>query len=120
MYIKKKIQRRYLLNSLIDCDKTALLVRSYKAELYARVLTPAKGNKGKEIYFQEYFVFTFQGIVTAPLTHQLGRFKETGLTQFWQDITHFLTMIDNMGKTEKADVNRNWLSPLVLLLMEAF
>lgn len=70
-----KIERMLLYKSLLECNSTALVVLSEEAEAYARILTSARGNVGKEVYFQQYLVFQIQGMVTPPLIKRLAKIK---------------------------------------------
>lgn len=88
-----QIEREFLFRSLAKCNKTALIIPSNEAESFARVLTPEKGNMGKEVYFQSYFVFEMGGIVTPPLLTRMARMKESGIMEWWANITEYISVM---------------------------
>lgn len=87
------VERNLMLSLLIDCNKTALVVPSPEAESYTRLLTPDRGNAGKEIYFQEYITVTVRGLVTPPFLARLARMKESGIVEWWANVTEYISIV---------------------------
>lgn len=87
------IERQILLPLLSGCNKTALVLYSNEAETYARLLTPSRGNVGKEVYSQNYFLIRIQGFVTPPLLTRIGRIKESAILEHWTNVSEFISLV---------------------------
>lgn len=88
-----KLEGESLLPLLLDCNKTALVVRSNEAKAFARLLTRAKGNPGKEVYFQNYFLVKISGLVTPIFLTRLARIKESGIMEWWSNMTEYISLV---------------------------
>lgn len=89
----ENIESKIFLSVLNKCNRTALVLQSNQAESYARKLTPKRGNVGKNAYFQQYFVFYISGLVTPPFLSRLARIKESGIVEWWVNITSYMSTV---------------------------
>lgn len=90
-------ERKLLVSLLNHCNKTALVLPSNEAESYAKLLTPKRGNAGREIYFQQYLVVQVGGMVTPPFLTRLARMKESGILEWWRNITEYVSLVQFQG-----------------------
>lgn len=88
-----KAEEFFLLRLLSKCNpKIAFVTHPNVAENFARYLTPARGNTGKETYFRRYFVFEMTGLITPPVLNRLAGLKESGLLKWWSNITEYISV----------------------------
>lgn len=86
------IEKEFLFDSLNKCNRTAVLLYSMEAESFARRLTLARGNTGRETYFQRYFAFEMSGLVSPEILSRLSRIKGSGLIEWWANITEHILL----------------------------
>lgn len=89
------IQGTTLLSTINDCNKAAFVLPSSGAEVYARLLTPSRGNAGKEVYFQQYLTFNMRGVVMPHLLSRLSRIKESGIVEWLTNVTECISLLQS-------------------------
>lgn len=87
------IEKEFLFKSLHECNKTALILRSNEATSYSRILTSAKGNAGREVYFKQYLMFELKGFLNPPLLSRLSSLKESGILEWWESVIDQISII---------------------------
>lgn len=98
----EEIERKTLLAVVNNCNKTALVLPSNEAMSYAQLLTPKRGNAGHEVYFKKYIAFYVNGLVTPPFLTRLARMKESGVLEWWSNITEYVSLVQFRGSGFKA------------------
>lgn len=93
MHEHASIEREGLVPLLNSCEKTALVLYSNEAEVYSGLLTLKRGSLGKETYFQHYFLFNVGGLVTTPFLSRLARIKESGIVEWWTNVTKHVSLV---------------------------
>lgn len=91
-----------LTESLMRCNKTTIIVKSYLAHSYALEMTSARGNKGKDVYFPHYFSFGIEGYVTPVLLKRLWGMRDSGIMEWWSNITEYSAMIQKRATARKV------------------
>lgn len=89
----QNLEKQMIFKSLGSCNTSALIVKSQEAHRYAKMLTHDSENTGKETYFRHFIMFQIRGFVTPQFLLRLARMKESGVMEYWENITGYISDI---------------------------
>lgn len=98
-----KVEKEFLLSLLRTCNKTALVLNSIEAEVYARHLTTKRGNTGKEVYYRHYFLIKLGGWVNSALLGRLSRIKESGVIEWLVNVTEYISITQFQERSSQKE-----------------
>lgn len=102
------LERKCLPSLLLECNKTVLVIQSNEAKAYARLLTAARGNGGKEVYCQHYLLVKISGLLTPFFLIRLARIKESGIMEWWSNITEYASFVQfHRSMSGNTTINEN-------------
>ncbi len=81
-------QDKFILDDLMQCNKSAWIVPDYHAQQWTRMLHQSRRHSDVGIteFFKSHFAFTLQGSISTSALKRISAVHGTGLFKCWSDL----------------------------------